>query len=82
MLDARKLERLASLTTKINEKTANTIEQKEYMQLLFENGSITKKQYDDFLSGKGNTSDFWGFALTIGAILLLGWLINRTGESK
>ncbi len=71
--------RLLELKDSINDDRANSAEKKEYMSLLLRNGSITQKQYDDFLSDH-NAEAILKAALAIGTIILTSWLIGKLLE--
>ena len=68
--------RLQDLSNKVRNKTATREERKEYMSILYKNGSITEKQYKDYIEGK-NTEDILSAALGIGAVVLLGYLLTK-----
>lgn len=68
--------RLLSLNQKVSANTATKAEKDELMSLLYKNNSITRKQYDDYLSGR-NIDDILGAALTIAGIVLLGYLLDK-----
>lgn len=68
--------RLLSLNQKVSANTATKAEKDELMSLLYKNNSITRKQYDDYLSGR-NMDDVLGAALTIAGIVLLGYLLDK-----
>lgn len=68
--------RLLELSQKVQTKTASKKEKDEYMDLLFNNGSITEKQYRDFKAGR-NTEDIIDAALVIGGIVILGYLLDK-----
>lgn len=68
--------RLQFLVDKIRKNIASKSEKDEYMLILFKNGSITQKQYQDFLNDK-NTEDIINAAVAIGAIILLGYLLSK-----
>jgi len=69
-------QRLLDLKELINNKQASKEDKKEYMKLMFEHGHITKKQYEDYISNS-NSDDIIKGALTIGGVLLAGWLISK-----
>lgn len=73
MIDYKRLE---YLNRKVKNKTASTSERDEYMLLLYQNKSITKSQYDKYLADKSSDSVL-GAAITIGGILLLGYIIDK-----
>ena len=68
--------RLEYLNSKVKNETASKSEKDEYMQLLYQNKSITKSQYDKYLSDK-SSDNVLGAAITIGGILLLGYIIDK-----
>lgn len=49
------------------------------MRLLYGNGSITSTQYQNYLRGD-NTEAIVKAALTIGGIILLGYLLSKMAE--
>jgi hypothetical protein len=73
MIDYNKL---ALLSKKLQNGTATKKEKDEYMLILYQNGSMPKKQYDNYIAEK-NTEDILNAALTIGAIVLFGLLVKR-----
>jgi hypothetical protein len=72
-------DRLAFLTEKLNSGLASQAEKDEYMKMIYQNGSITQKQYQDYLNGR-NTQDIVKAAIIIGGIILLGYLLGKSGE--
>lgn len=68
--------RLSYLGGKVRGGNATKPEKDEFMQLLFQNGSITQKQYTDYFNNQ-NTDDILKTALAIGAIVLIGYLISE-----
>jgi hypothetical protein len=73
MIDYYKLQQLSD---KVKSNTATQLEKDEYMVLLYNNGSITKNQYDKYNTDKSNNESL-GAAITIGGIILLGYLIGK-----
>ncbi len=73
MIDYKRLE---YLNRKVKNETATTSEKDEYMLLLYQNKSITKSQYDKYLADK-SSDNVLGAAITIGGILLLGYIIDK-----
>ena len=69
-------ERLSELNDKIKNGVASPADEKEYMTFLFNNGNITEKQYDNYMSGK-NKEDMLKGALLVGGALLVAWIIKR-----
>ncbi|WP_444647882.1 hypothetical protein ACSLMO_06465 [Flavobacterium columnare] len=79
MIDYYKLQQLSD---KVKNNTATDREKDEYMLMLYNNGSITKNQYDKYLSDKSSNESL-GAAITIGGIILLGYLISKlVGSDK
>ena len=68
--------RLLELKDLINNNSASKAHKKEYMEILFRNGNISKQQYDRFLSDQ-NSDDIVNAALTIGGVVLATWLISK-----
>lgn len=73
-------QRLSTLSQKIQSGNASRAEKDDYMWMLFQNGSITKTQYDNYQSDK-NKNDILNAGLTIGAIILLGVLIKKVASA-
>lgn len=71
--------RLLQLKTLINNKQANSEQKKEYMDILYRNGNITKTQYEAYLKNQ-NSDDIIDAALTIGGVLLAAWLLKKLFE--
>ena len=78
MIDYYKLQQLSD---KVKSNTATQLEKDEYMVLLYNNGSITKNQYDKYINDK-NSNESLGAAITIGGIILLGYLISKFVDSE
>ena len=76
-LQNNSLQRLAELNAKAANNTATSAEKGELMRILFDNGSITEKQYNDFLIGR-NVEQLVKTALIIAGIILLGQLLQKT----
>ncbi len=68
--------RLNYLSQRINEEKANEDEKKEYITMLYSNGSLTKEEYENYERGV-NTENIIKTALMVGGILLLGYLLNH-----
>ncbi len=73
-------EQLSTLSQKIQNGTASKVEKDNYMWILYQNGHITKKQYDEYSSDK-NSNEVLNTGLTIGAIILLGLFIKRLANA-
>ena len=76
--------RLSYLGDKLKAGLATKQEKDEYMLILYKNGSITQKQYNDYLANanKTNTDEIVNAALAVGAVLLIGYLISEMFKSK
>lgn len=70
------IKRLFDLNQKVNNGTASNAEKDAYMQMLHQQGSITDKQYNDYIQGR-NVDSLISAALIIGGIFLLGYLLTR-----
>lgn len=68
--------RLTDLGYKVKSNTATQAEKDEYMLILYQNGSITKEQYDNYRSNQ-NTEGLIKLALGIGAAILLAHFLSR-----
>ena len=75
--------KLQQLTDKVKSNTATLQEKDEYMLMLYQNNSITKSQYDKYLNDRNSTETI-GAAITIGGIVLLGFLLGKLfgGENR
>lgn len=69
-------DRLLELNQKVRNNTATQEEKDELMDLLFANGSITQKQYNDYRSGR-NVDDLVKAGFIIAGILLLGYALRN-----
>jgi hypothetical protein len=68
--------KLMVLNQKVQTNTATKVERDEYMLMLYNNNSISRKQYDDYLAGRNN-EELFDSAITIGGIVLLGYLLGK-----
>lgn len=75
-LENKNVHRLLLLNQKVKNNTASKSEIDEYMKCLYDNGSITSKQYNDYIAGR-NTDDIIKASLVIGGILLFGYALSR-----
>ncbi len=84
MSDIIDFQRLSYLGERLRGGLATTHERDEYMLLLFRNGSISQKQYDDYLANgsKTNTEEIVNAALAVGAVVLIGYLISELFKEK
>jgi hypothetical protein len=76
--------RLSYLGDKLKSGTATKQEKDEYMLMLYNNGSISKNQYNDYLANgnKNNSDEIVNAALSIGAVLLIGYIISEMFKGK
>lgn len=74
-------QRLALLGERVRNNSASGPEKDEYMTLLYRNGSITEQQYTDFRAGR-NTEEIMKAAVAVGAVLLIGYLIDQLFSSR
>lgn len=72
-------QRLADLGNKVRDNGASAAERDEYMDLLYRNGSITSQQWQDYRNGK-NVDEILKAAVAVGAVLLIGYLIQAMFE--
>lgn len=77
-------QRLSYLGDKVKLGTATKEEKDEFMLMLYQNGSITQKQYNEYLANgnKTNTDEIVNAALAVGAVLLIGYLIKEMFKGK
>lgn len=71
--------RLLELKRLIDNKQASSEQKREYLNVLYRNGNITKEQYDAYLKNQ-NADEIINAALTIGGVLLATWLIAKLFE--
>jgi hypothetical protein len=71
--------RLLQLKRLIDSKQASPEQKREYIDMLYRNGNITKQQYDAYLKNQ-NAEEIINAALTIGGLLLATWLITKLFE--
>ena len=65
---------LLQLKEKIEHQKASPDEKIEYVKILYDNGSLTRKQYEAYLNNQYR-NEIINTALTIGSIILAGWVI-------
>ncbi|WOK07194.1 hypothetical protein RT717_00985 [Imperialibacter roseus] len=73
------LQKLLSLSQKVQSGKATKDQTDQYMSLLLQNKSITAKQYSDYKSNR-NVDDIVNAAVVIGGIVLLGYLLGKLTE--
>ncbi len=71
--------RLLFLSQKVNSGKATKAEKDEFMLLLYQNDSITDKQYEHYKKGRNN-DELIRTGLIIGGIVLLGYLLGKATE--
>ena len=71
-------ERISLLRSKISNQQATEAEKNEYMTAMYQNGNITRAQYEKYMKSKDN--EIMKLALTIGASVLLGILLGKLLE--
>lgn len=76
--------RLSYLGDRLKAGLATKQEKDEYMLILYKNGSITQKQYNEYLANgnKTSTDEIVNAALAVGAVLLIGYLIKEIFKEK
>jgi hypothetical protein len=74
-------EKLSTLSQRIQQGTATKAEKDDYMWLLYQNGHMTRAQFDNYKVEK-NTQEVLNTGLAIGAIILLGVLIKRIAAQR
>jgi len=79
MMNHTDYSRLLELKRLIDNKQASSEQKREYLNVLYRNGNITKEQYDAYLKNQ-NADEIINAALTIGGVLLATWLIAKLFE--
>jgi hypothetical protein len=76
--------RLSYLGDKLKAGLASKQEKDEYMMILYSHGSITEKQYNDYLANrnKTKTDEILNAALGVGAVILIGYIISEMFKQK
>ena len=75
-IENKNMDRLLDLNQKVKNNSATKLETDEYMKYLYDNDSITLKQYNDYKSGR-DVEEIIKAGLIIGGILLLGYALNK-----
>ncbi len=73
--------RLSYLGDKVKAGTATKAEKDEFMLMLYKSGKITAQQYKDYQANR-NVDNLINTALSIGAILLMGYLLKELLSEK
>lgn len=72
-------DRLYQLNQLVKSGRASKADKDEYMLLLYRNNSITEKQYEDYKHDRYK-DDLINAGLTIGGIVLLGWILSKVSD--
>ena len=77
-------QRLSFLGDKVKAGAATKAEKDEFMFMLYQNGSITVKQYNDYkINGNNvNADEIVNAALAVGAVVLIGYVLSELFKSK
>ena len=79
MMNQIDFSRLLVLKGLIDNKQASLEHKKEYLNMLYSNGNITKEQYDTYQMNQ-NAEEIVNAALIIGGVLLAAWLLTKLFE--
>lgn len=72
--------RFLELNEKIKLNTATQIEKNEYMEILYNNGDISKNQYEEYKKQNNSSNDLLEAGMTIGGFILLSYLLSKLFE--
>ena len=77
-------QRLSLLGDKVKAGLASKAETDEFMLMMYQNRSISQTQYNEYLTNgnKANTDEIVKTALSVGAVLLIGYLISQMFKGK
>ena len=73
--------RLSFLGERVKANLASKAEKDEYMLMLRHSGNITEQQYNDYLANR-NSEELLNAALSVGAIVLIGYVLKELFTSK
>ncbi len=73
--------RLSYLGERLRAGLATKQEKDEYMQTLYQNGKISQKQYNNYTANR-NSEDIVNAALSVGAVLLIGYVLSQVFKGK
>jgi len=73
--------RLSNLGDKVRADIATKQEKDEFMLMLYQKGSITKKKFNDYHNNQ-TTEEILKAALAVGAVLLIGYLVSELFSKK
>lgn len=77
-------QRLSLLGDKVKSGLATKAETDEFMLMMYQNRSISQTQYNEYLTNgnKANTDEIVKTALSVGAVLLIAYLIGQMFKGK
>lgn len=73
--------RLSYLGDRVRMGIATKQEKDEYMLTLYQHGKISATQYNNYTSNR-NSEDILNAALSVGAVLLIGYLLSQLFKGK
>lgn len=73
--------RLSNLGDKVRTDIATKQEKDEFMLMLYQNGSISQKQYNNYHSNQ-TTEEILKVGLAVGAVVLIGYLLGELFAKK
>lgn len=73
--------RLSYLGDRVKSGLASKPEKDEFMSMLYQNGSITSSQYNNYRNNQ-DVEDIMKAALAVGAVVLIGYLLKEIFSSK
>lgn len=74
--------RFLELNEKIKSQKASQTEKDEYMLMLYQNGDISEKQYQDYKVSDEDSNELLKAGLTIGGIILVSYLLSKLIDEK
>lgn len=74
--------RFLELNEKIKFQKATQSEKDEYMLMLYQNGDISEKQYEDYKVRDEDSNELLKAGLTIGGIILVSYLLSKLIDEK
>jgi hypothetical protein len=81
-MNPSEIEKIKYLSHKIEQKTATECEKDEYVQILFQNGRISQKHYQEYMNRTSFGEDIFKAAVTVGACFLVTLLIEDLIKKK
>jgi len=73
--------RLSYLGERLRAGVATIQEKDEYMQTLYQHGKISIAQYNNYISNR-NSEDIVNAALSVGAVLLIGYVLSELFKGR